>query len=42
MPGLADHLVMDVSHSGMLTSRKVAHQTDIFLRTGRFERTVRR
>lgn len=42
MPGLADHLVMDVSHSGMLTSRKVAHQADIFLRTGRFDRTAHR
>lgn len=42
MPGLADHLVMDVTHSGMLTSRKVMHQTDIFLRAGKFERTAGR
>lgn len=35
--GLADHLVMPVSHSGMLVSGRVAHQVAVFLRTGRFE-----
>lgn len=35
--GLADHLVMPVSHSGMLVSARVAHQVAVFLRTGRFD-----
>jgi hypothetical protein len=38
LPGLADHLVLPVSHSGMLVSREVAGQTAAFLRNGRFER----
>jgi len=38
LPGLSDHLVLPVSHSGMLISREVALQTAAFLRYGRFER----
>ncbi len=38
LPALADHLVLPVSHSGMLISAKVARQTAAFLRLGRFER----
>lgn len=38
LPGLCDHLVLSVSHSGMLISREVARQTAAFLRNGRFER----
>jgi len=38
LPGLSDHLVLPVSHSGMLISREVARQIAAFLRNGRFER----
>lgn len=38
LPGLSDHLVLPVSHSGMLISRDVARQTVAFLRNGRFDR----
>ena len=38
LPGMSDHLVLPVSHSGMLISREVARQTAAFLRNGRFER----
>lgn len=38
LPGLSDHLVLPVSHSGMLISREVARQTAAFLRNGRFDR----
>lgn len=38
LPALADHIVLPVSHSGMLVSAKVARQTAAFLRRGRFER----
>ncbi len=38
LPGLADHLVMPVSHSGMLFSGEVADQCASFLRDGRFVR----
>jgi pimeloyl-ACP methyl ester carboxylesterase len=38
LAGLSDHLVLPVSHSGMLVSREVARQTAAFLRKGRFER----
>lgn len=34
--GLTDHIVMPVSHSGMLVSPRVAHQVAVFLRSGRF------
>jgi pimeloyl-ACP methyl ester carboxylesterase len=36
--GATDHLVMRVSHSGMLFSAAVARQAGVFLRTGAFER----
>jgi pimeloyl-ACP methyl ester carboxylesterase len=38
LPGMADHLVLPVSHSGMLMSHEVARQTAAFLRNGCFER----
>lgn len=38
LQGFADHLVLPVSHSGMLVSRDVALQTAVFLRNGCFER----
>jgi len=38
LPALADHLVLPVSHSGMLISPRVARQVVAFLRHGRFER----
>ncbi len=37
-PGMRDHIVLNVSHSGMLVSRAVARQICAFLRDGRFER----
>ena len=36
LPGLADHVVIDASHSGLLLSHAAADQTVAFLRTGRF------
>ena len=36
--GLTDHVVLPVSHTGMLFARPVAEQTVQFLRTGRFTR----
>lgn len=36
LPGLADHLVLPVSHSGMLFSARVAREVCAFLRAGRF------
>ncbi len=36
MPGLADHIVLPVSHSGMLFSGEVAAQAANFLREGEF------
>ncbi len=38
IPGLRDHIVLPVSHTGMLVSNSVAHQAEAFLRTGSFER----
>ena len=38
MPGLADHIVLPVSHSGMLFSSDVAAQIASFLRDGKFAR----
>jgi pimeloyl-ACP methyl ester carboxylesterase len=38
LDGATDHLVMRVSHSGMLFSAAVAKQAGAFLRTGAFER----
>lgn len=37
-PGMRDHIVLDVSHSGMLVSRLVARQICAFLRDGAFEK----
>ncbi len=37
LPGMRDHIVLKVSHSGMLVSRSVAHQICAFLRSGAFE-----
>lgn len=37
LEGATDHRVLRVSHTGMLFSAEVAHQTALFLRTGRFE-----
>lgn len=36
LPGIADHCVIEVSHSGMLLSADVAEQVAHFLRRGRF------
>ena len=37
--GLTDHLVLSVTHTGMLYSGAVARQVAAFLETGRFDRT---
>ncbi|QWT20292.1 alpha/beta fold hydrolase [Bacillus sp. NP157] len=37
LPGLADHCILETSHSGMLVSADVARQAAHFLRQGRFE-----
>ncbi|MGN6513322.1 MAG: esterase/lipase family protein [Lysobacteraceae bacterium] len=36
LPGLADHVVIDASHTGLLLSEEAAAQTIAFLREGRF------
>jgi hypothetical protein len=36
LPGMRDHIVLPVSHSGMLVSREVARQICAFLRDGAF------
>jgi hypothetical protein len=36
LPGAADHIVLHVSHMGMLVSPRVARETGSFLRDGRF------
>lgn len=38
LPGLADHLVLPVSHTGMLFDAEVARQCVAFIRDGRFVR----
>ena len=38
LSGLADHLTLPVSHTGMLIDAEVARQCAAFLRQGRFER----
>jgi pimeloyl-ACP methyl ester carboxylesterase len=37
-PGMRDHIVLNVSHTGILFSRAVARQICAFLRDGQFER----
>jgi pimeloyl-ACP methyl ester carboxylesterase len=37
MPGATDHIVLRVSHLGMLLSARVAHETGSFLTHGRFD-----
>ena len=37
LPGVADHVVVDASHSGLLFSAEAAEQTTRFLRRGRFQ-----
>lgn len=36
LPGATDHIVLPVSHMGMLVSARVARETGLFLRDGRF------
>ena len=36
LPAMRDHVVLNVSHSGMLVSRAVVHQICAFLRDGKF------
>jgi pimeloyl-ACP methyl ester carboxylesterase len=36
LPGISQHLVMPVSHTGLPFSKPVAHQTAAFLRSGKF------
>jgi pimeloyl-ACP methyl ester carboxylesterase len=38
VPGMRDHIVLNVSHSGMLVSRAVVQQICAFLRAGAFEK----
>jgi pimeloyl-ACP methyl ester carboxylesterase len=38
VPGLADHIVLPVSHSGMIVSARVAREVCHFLHHGRFAR----
>ena len=37
MPGIKDHVVLPVSHTGMVFSTLVAQQAARFLRDGRFD-----
>jgi hypothetical protein len=39
LEGLQDHLVLPVTHTGLLFSRKVARRVNCFLRSGSFSRT---
>lgn len=36
LPGATDHIVLPVSHLGMLLAERVAHETGLFLTQGRF------
>ena len=40
LAGLADHVVVPASHSGLLLSPRAAQQAVAFLRTGHFEHRV--
>jgi hypothetical protein len=40
LPGACDHLVLPVSHTGMLFSRDVAHPVGYFLVNGSFRRSA--
>lgn len=40
LPGIRDHLIMSVSHNGMLLSGRVVDQTAAFLKRGEFLRDV--
>ena len=42
LPGAAGHLILDVSHIGMLMSQPVATSIATFLREGQFDRSVGR
>lgn len=39
VPGMRDHVVLPVSHTAMVVSPSVVHETCAFLRNGRFDRT---
>ena len=39
LPAMCDHIVLNVSHSGMLVSRAVAQQIEAFLRNGVFDKS---
>ncbi|MGI9329544.1 MAG: esterase/lipase family protein [Gammaproteobacteria bacterium] len=39
LPGITDHVVLPVTHTAMLLSRKVADQAVYFIRHGKFRRT---
>jgi pimeloyl-ACP methyl ester carboxylesterase len=41
LPTMADHLVLPVTHTGMLTSTRVAREACAFLKSGRFARQER-
>ncbi|MBT8078700.1 MAG: alpha/beta hydrolase [Gammaproteobacteria bacterium] len=38
LPGIRDHLEMEINHSGLVVSAKVADQVAAFLKTGGFEK----
>jgi hypothetical protein len=42
LPGATQHLVLPVSHMGMLMSARVARETGLFLREGHFSSEIHR